>query len=992
MTNEKVFSYLLVTGISNLRFLLSTGRVMSKIESQNRMVNKLSRNQHSLAAILLLLILVIFYRDVVFKGKTFLMETAAPGTMPNAGPYNYKGVSPRFAANDAGAIAWQIEPFNRFISTSLKKGDFPLWNPYAGLAGSPLLADGHTGPLEPIQFFFFFVPARYWPYAVDIQLLVRFFLAGYFCYLFVRRQGISFWGSVTSGTLFMLSSYFVSFGNHPEIKTEVLLPLVLYGYDRLVDLKDKLGFWFCALFIGWAIIAAMPEATFFSLFLGTLWYFYKSMISWLKAGMIFTEARNRFLKYVGSTVLGFLISAVYLLPFLEFVLFAKSGHSEGSVYPWFPLWALPNLVFQVQGYFFLHLGVFALFTLFLSLLYLKDWPAEDRQLILFFGSYAVIFMFVPYDFPLTNWIRSLPVFDQVVLTKYSIPSIIFCLAVLVGNLIDRIKHTSLSYIKSILSLLAIYVLFINLPSWSNPAKSLSVYFADKNSMYAAFIPIISLSIIWPLLIFVYQRQRISTRVMQISLLFLVGLEPFFWSGRIHRPDRVDPFQVPPFVEYLRDDKEPFRIFGLDGILYPNISTAYRVADIRWLNAMVPQRAFDFSTKFIQTTEPWTIRLTGTILPVSDGMFDLLNVKYVLFGRNSSLDALEICSSEPNTQPDFGRNTIHSVVLSQNSDKLNQLLETPININGVTRTTLLAQTPQQFSVKLNIPQTLSTLDFSIGLDPDVFLPEYGDGVTFKVTLLNGNKTRDLYSRYIDPKNNPCHRKWFDESIDLAPWAGKEVILNFFTDPGPTGNISWDWAYWGAISLSTKTASDQSGKEQLSYERVYRDRNVLIYRNKDVSPRAFVVYNVVNVSSLSESLEQMASSNIDLNQTAVVENLPVELVNSINKTGRHMQAEPGNAKLVNSGELTVEVNAKAAGLLIVTDQYYPGWNAYVDGQRRPIYPVDGIFRGVFLEPGNHQIEFKYRPFSFIFGGIISTISLIGTIFFLIFYTRFSQKHDE
>src|SRR5689334_386839 len=131
---------------------------MSQIKRFSYLINKFEHRQHLIAASLLLVILLIFYRDVVFYHRTFLMETAAPGTMPHAGPYNYKGVAPGFVVNDPGAIAWQIEPFNKFISTSIKKGDFPLWNPYAGLAGSPLLADGHTGPLEPIQFLFFFFP------------------------------------------------------------------------------------------------------------------------------------------------------------------------------------------------------------------------------------------------------------------------------------------------------------------------------------------------------------------------------------------------------------------------------------------------------------------------------------------------------------------------------------------------------------------------------------------------------------------------------------------------------------------------------------------------------------------------------------------------------------------------------------------------------------------------------------------------------------------
>src|SRR5690349_7773808 len=257
------------------------------------------------AALTIAFLLILFYRDVIFDGRTFLMETAAAGTMPQAGPYNYKGISPGFTANDTGAIAWQIEPFNRFISTSMKRGDFPLWNPYAGLAGSPLLADGHTGPLEPIQFLFFFVPNRFWPLAIDFQLLIRFFIAGFTCYLFARRQGINFFGSLSAGGMFMLSSYFVTYGNHPQVKTEVLLPLVLYGYDRLVDPQDRQGFWFCALFIGWAIIAAMPESAFFALFLGTLWYFYKSILQWQKNGWSFQNGKKLFLRFLGSTAIGF---------------------------------------------------------------------------------------------------------------------------------------------------------------------------------------------------------------------------------------------------------------------------------------------------------------------------------------------------------------------------------------------------------------------------------------------------------------------------------------------------------------------------------------------------------------------------------------------------------------------------------------------------------------------------------------------------------------
>jgi hypothetical protein len=789
-------------------------------------MNKLIRNQHVSAVIVLLFILAFFYRDVVFNGRTFLIETGAPGTMPEAGPYGYHGVKPGFVANDAGAIAWQIEPFNRFVSTSLKRGDFPLWNPYTGLAGSPLLADGHTGPLEPLQFFFYFIPDQYWPYAVDIQLLLRFFLAGFFCYLFARRLKIGFLGGISGGILFMLSSYFVTFGNHPQIKTEALLPLALYGYDRLADFEDRQGSWFCALFIGWAIIAAMPESTFFVLFLGTLWYFYKSLIysNWRKR--TFAEVKNTLLRYAGSTTLGLMVSAVYLLPFLEFVSIAKTIHSSGTtgaVYETvysssYSLWMLSNLIFPDRNFFYLRLGFFSIFSLVFALQNLQNWP-EHRQNILFFASYAMVFTLTVYDFPPTNWIRGLPVFNQLVFTKYPIPSIVFCLAILVAIFIDKAKLLPLSYRKISISLLTMLVVFIPLLIWGNPSTSLSTYFTDNGFVMISVAVFIAVSIVTVyILSHLYKSSVISIRVMQVGLLMIVAIEPFYWGMMMTRPERFDPFQAPPFVDYLKADKKTFRVFGLDGILYPNISTAYQLADIRWLDALVPQRSYDFSVGFVEPNEASSMRFTGTVMPVSGNMFDLLNVKYIL-----------------------NENSYHSKILNE----------------------------------------------------------------------------------------------------MAAFRG--------------------------------------------YSLVYQDQDVGIYKNENVFPHAFVVHNIVNVLGFDKAINVLTDPNLNLRQTAAVENLPAELVNLINQNDNQIQSVAGEAKLISSGEMKVEVNTKAPGLLILTDQYYPGWQAFVDGKQATIYAVDGIFRGVFLEEGRHVIEFKYRPPSFIIGAMISLLSLLVNIIFLISQSR-------
>ena len=130
-----------------------------------------------------------------------------------------------------------------------------------------------------------------------------------------------------------------------------------------------------------------------------------------------------------------------------------------------------------------------------------------------------------------------------------------------------------------------------------------------------------------------------------------------------------------------------------------------------------------------------------------------------------------------------------------------------------------------------------------------------------------------------------------------------------------------------------------------------------------------------------MDQMKKPSFDPRKAAVVENLPAELTRLINQHGQPISFTTGKTETVNSGQLNVSVEAEAPGLLVVSDQYYPGWIAYVDGKPAPIYAVNGILRGVYLEKGRHVIQFKYRPLSFMVGALISTILFLFVLAMLI-----------
>lgn len=69
----------------------------------------------------------------------------------------------------------------------------------------------------------------------------------------------------------------------------------------------------------------------------------------------------------------------------------------------------------------------------------------------------------------------------------------------------------------------------------------------------------------------------------------------------------------------------------------------------------------------------------------------------------------------------------------------------------------------------------------------------------------------------------------------------------------------------------------------------------------------------------------------------------------------------------------VSAKTDTFINMSQCYYPGWVAYIDGERTDVYEVNGLIQGVFVPAGEHLVEFRYRPVEFYIGASISVLTL-------------------
>jgi hypothetical protein len=166
---------------------------------------------------------------------------------------------------------------------------------------------------------------------------------------------------------------------------------------------------------------------------------------------------------------------------------------------------------------------------------------------------------------------------------------------------------------------------------------------------------------------------------------------------------------------------------------------------------------------------------------------------------------------------------------------------------------------------------------------------------------------------------------------------------------------------------RPAGIESGKVP-TFPLVY-DHEVTIYENPSVLPRAFVVFEFEQADTYQEAQQLASRQDFDFSKRAVLEEpIPTLSENPI------QEQEEASAAIVRYEAQRVELRVQTArpGMLILTDTYYPGWQAEVNGQPVKIYRVNGLLRGIWLPAGEHQVVFSYWPDTFQLGLVLAGIS--------------------
>jgi hypothetical protein len=164
-------------------------------------------------------------------------------------------------------------------------------------------------------------------------------------------------------------------------------------------------------------------------------------------------------------------------------------------------------------------------------------------------------------------------------------------------------------------------------------------------------------------------------------------------------------------------------------------------------------------------------------------------------------------------------------------------------------------------------------------------------------------------------------------------------------------------------------------------VYEDASWRIFDYADALPRAWLASSVIVQPDKQGQLDALYNPTIDLTSTVILsmppEKLPVQPLTYL--------SSPTSSKTVEiqsyqPTEVTIHTTADEDHVLVLSDTYFPGWEATVDGKTTPIYLADYAFRGVYVPGGEHTIQFSYHPRSFTIAAGTGIVSFLLTTFFL------------
>ncbi len=956
--------------------------------------------KNSFGVLLLSLLLILFFHDVLFLGKTLSVSSLLPGTTPQ-GPFGFSGHRPETPFSfDIAGNALVNEPNPYIIRRLLDEKTLPAWNPFEGL-GIPLIGNLNTEVFNPLKVFLNLFPS---PFSQDIFFLARLLVMGLFTYLFLKEMRLSPGSSFLGSAFFMLSGYSAWWINLHPLSTVMYLPAVFYFYERWSNRKGFMGPFFMSLSLSLAFVSGKIPDVIMGVCLLFLYAVWKGIITTPTppphhletgrskgGGMISVGGRGSYdifvsiLKEGGKVILvslsGALMAAAALVPFLELYSEASplakairtgaAGHtlplltSVSLVQPLFLGWKnyfygswfkwTPDAVLPHAG---IMIAVLSIYAIFHGGILKKTFPWFIFSFFIFLTVYGLI----PF-----HAVSHIPVFRSIEFLKYN-AMFYFALAVMSAHAFDDLSSAAGSGKKLNLSIATVSLLIL-----------LYFFFLHRVSpagINGYLLAVLSFSISGMIILGAVFHFSAGKRLFGILVLAFLISELFIYMPKDH-PDRADPYKEPPYLNIVKGGI-PYRFIGDGSLIPPLVSSAVGLYDIRGISVLLPRDYYLFFEHLVSFSVPQTNN-PSPLFSATSPSIDLLGVKYILSRQKLEYQELE-----------------HEVNAHIGSLRWIRFFDAMISHTvrggasygyfdpgGEKRFSFFFPRRFAFETKLRVSEPFLFVGFAAR--------DMSDNSTAKLKIVVGNDVTEVSIKSGDG--------WKDRWLDISPYMGKVIVIALEGDGSGDGRIAL-----GNFGLSPGYEKERLDRESLlalhkrevdflRYRGEYE--GVHIYENINVMDRAFVLHKIESTDHLDDVIKDLREG-INFREVGLVSpsgiryNPPLSSLKlggderGVNEEGLSQPSEQSDKIVIRkyaSDEIEIEARSQG-GLLVLSDFYYPGWKVKVNGKEERVIKAFGLLRGVLIGPGRSEVIFSYRPLSFYLGIVISLTTFIiwATVLYL------------
>lgn len=452
-----------------------------------------------------------------------------------------------------------------------------------------------------------------------------------------------------------------------------------------------------------------------------------------------------------------------------------------------------------------------------------------------------------------------------------------------------------------------------------------------------------------------------------GMVFLSAKSPYGMT------QRHDVFTPNPITDYIQKNLGDSRIFSFDSPLGPNYPSAYGISTLGLMAAFNLQSFYSFTHVIVDPDAwlsnlgypPWT-RSYGPIVSqekINDEKkyYDFMGVKYFI-SQNYDLGTRMMGPNKTITS--------HSATLYATSNRTGQIFVSPTDtMSGIAMSFYVRSVD-------NLGKVMLVLD-SIPYDTQYHRESYvnitsiknSNFKVFEFTPLENVKGKTLHISLYYPesnRNNVVKIYYFQDSDSGYAFVKDNMGGKFYLNTSEENDKQ----------LAFLIVSNSNSSHVFSYN------NINIVENKDAFPRAYLVdkYQIVQKDEAVNFLKN--NPDFDLRHDVLLEEQLPDYISSQLQNETNDQSATITSYVENN--VKISTHDSSGSLLILTDVYYPGWKAFVDGKETSIYRADGLVRSVFVPSGVHTIEFSYVPESFIMGVEISLITASIMISSLVYYT--------